>query len=927
MFNAKALSGGLLILVSLLALGACDQTKRYTDQEHVQKAKELQDQGNLDSAVIELKNALQQNPKNLEARSRLGEIYVSQELGEPAESELNRAKEFGMDFEALKVPMGQALLLQGLYQRVLAEIHPAPNSPPGNLSKILEIQGRAKLGLRQFDDGCRLFAQSLEKNPQYVPSYWGLARCAAARGKLDEARMELDKAIKLEEKNSDTWAMLGDLERATKRFPDAEAAYANALKYKGNNVDALLGRAIGKIDSNKLDEANQDIDAALKVARNSLMGNQLRGVIQFKQGKFAAAEGSFQTVLKTQPGYLPAVLWLGLTNLEQKNYEQASKQFAEYTRSVPSAGVQAMLALTQARQGHGQAAAETLKVLRDVDVTDPQSLALLAQANISVGETDLAATYLSKAIKQRPEAADLRVELATVLGRKGERAQAIEQLESAIHLDPGMANADVLLIENLIRDKQFDKALQAVASLEKKQPKNPTTYNLKGSIYVAKNDFANARKSFEQAMSLDVVSVAAAMNLAQLDLREKNPEAARQRFEAVLSKDKNNVQAMMGLAGVASATGKESEYVAWMEKAAQTAPSDVRPRVFLADYYLKKNDVQKALALAREAQTAHPTDAQAMDALGTVQLAAGENENAVVTYGKLVNVIPKSAVAHYKLAVAQAATRNMGAARTSLSKALALRPAYLDAEILLASVELSVGHHADALKIVQQIQAQYPESASGFVLQGEILMAQKQFAAALAAYEKALAINNTGLLAVKVHQALRAGGRAKDADARLLLWLNDHPDDVTARVYLAETYMNAGPSRQAVEQFELVLQSNPKNVLALNNLAWLYQQAKDPRALAAAEQAYQLAPESPEILDTLGWILVGQGETARGLKLLQKAAETAPESAVIRYHWAAALAKSGDSKRARTELAGLLGKSKTFSQRQEAQALLRQLSQ
>ena len=924
MFSSKALFSGLLI-AAVLATTGCDPAKRYTDQEHVQRAIELRDKDKLDSAVIELKNALQKNPKNAEARWRLGEIYISQELGEQAEGELKRAQQLGTDYEALKVPMGQALLLQGLYSRVIREVQPAPGSPPGNVPKILEIQGRAQLGLRHFEEGCQLFAQSQEKNPQYVPSYWGLTRCAAARGKLDEAHTELGKAIKLEEKNSGTWTLLGDLERVTKRFPEAETAYANALKHKSNNVDALLGRAAVKIDSNKLDEASQDIDTALQVARNNPMANQLRGVVQFKQGKFAAAEVSFQTVLRVQPNYLPAVFWLGLTNFAQNNYEQAAMQFAQYARSDTSVRVQALLGLTQARLGRGEAAEETLKVLQDVNVKDPQSLATLAEAYVLIGDTDLAATYLAKAVDQKPDAPDLRVSLAATLSKKGERTQAIEQLENAIHLDPGLVAADMMLIQDLIRDNQFNKALQVVESLEKKQPKDPKTFNLKGTVYLAKKDFANARKSFEQALGVDATSATAATNLAQLDLMEKNPEAARQRLQTVLAKDPKNVEIMMGLAGIASATGQEPEYVAWLEKAAQAQPSEVGPRVFLANYYLQKNDIRKALAIAREAQTANPNNAQALAALGTAQLVAGENKNAVVTYRNLAQLVPKNPVVHYKLAMAQAAAQNTDSARASLHKALALKPGYLDAEMLLSAVELSAGRYQEALNIAQQIQKQHPEFASGFALQGEILMVQKQFAPALKAYEMALAIDNSGSLAVKVHLALSAGGNVKEADARLFHWLKDHPSDVPARAYLAASYMKTAQNKQAIEQYQAVLQNDPNNTLALNNLALLYQQGKDPRALTTAEQAYQLKLDSPEIMDTLGWIMVEQGETASGLKLLQKAVEKAPASPAIRYHWAAALAKSGDSARARRELADLLIKEKTFPERQEVQALLRQL--
>jgi putative PEP-CTERM system TPR-repeat lipoprotein len=925
MLNSKTLFRSVFILASFLAIGACDETTRYTDQELLQRAKDFQAQGKFDYAVIELKNAVQKNPKNAEARLRLGEMYIELGMGDPAEAELKRAKALGMDEEALRVPMGQALLAQGLYKRVMEEIKPGPKSPSGNIPKILEIQARAQIGMRRFDEGCKLFAQSIEMDAQYIPSYWGLARCTAARGNLDEARTELYRALRLDNKNSGTWTQIADLERAAHRLPEAEAAYDNALKYKNGNFDALLGRAFLKIDINKLNDAKQDIDVAYKAHKDNPVVNHLRGIIQFKQQQFADAKTSFQTALRANPDYLPAVLWLGLTNFAEADYEQAARQFAQYTRSFPDTNANALLALAQARLGRSSDAEQTLKVLRNVDVKDPQSLALLAQAHMSLGDTDLAAVYLTKAVEQKPGAVDLRVALAETLAQEGDNTHAIEQLENAVRLDPGMVNADILLIQSLVRDKQFDKALAEVEALEKKQPKNAAIINLKGTIYLAKDDIANARKSFEQALGLEVPSVAAALNLAQLDLLEKDPEAARQRLEGVLAKDKTNVQAMMGLAAIAAATSQESEYVAWLEKAAKAGPSVARPRMLLASYYLQKNEARKALALAGQAQIAEPNNFQTLDLLGTAQLAAGEKENAVITYSKLASLFPKSPVAQFKLASAQLATNNIDGMRISLKNALALKPDYIDAEILLGSAELGTGRYVEALQIALQLQQKYPKSASGFVLQGDILMAQKQFGPALKAYEKAMAMSNNGLVAVKMHRALSGGGNAKEADARLLQWLKGQPGDLNARAYLAATYMVAGQNKQAIEQYQLMLQTDPKNIGALNDLAWLYQKEKDPRALATAEQAYQLKPDNPEIMDTLGWILVEQNNTTRGTELLQKATVLSPTSTMIRYHWAAALAKSGDKAQARRELADLLTKNKTFPERLQAQELLRQL--
>jgi Flp pilus assembly protein TadD len=116
----------------------------------------------------------------------------------------------------------------------------------------------------------------------------------------------------------------------------------------------------------------------------------------------------------------------------------------------------------------------------------------------------------------------------------------------------------------------------------------------------------------------------------------------------------------------------------------------------------------------------------------------------------------------------------------------------------------------------------------------------------------------------------------------------------------------------------------PNNPIILNNLALAYQQEKDARATATAELAFKYAPDSPEVMDTLGWLLVEQGNTARGLPLLQKAASLSPK-ADVRYHLAVALNKSGDKAGARKELEKLLSGNTDFAKVGEAKALLKTL--
>ena len=94
-----------------------------------------------------------------------------------------------------------------------------------------------------------------------------------------------------------------------------------------------------------------------------------------------------------------------------------------------------------------------------------------------------------------------------------------------------------------------------------------------------------------------------------------------------------------------------------------------------------------------------------------------------------------------------------------------------------------------------------------------------------------------------------------------------------------ESISPARDNKAAIEQYQIILKQAPTYMPALNNLATAYQQEKNPLALEYAEKAYQLAPGSAAVMDTLGWILVEQGNTTRGLPLLEKAVSLAPEAA------------------------------------------------
>ena len=916
-----------LALASFLTLQACDSTASLTEQEHIQRAKDFEDKGNLKGSIIELKNAIQKNPGSPQARLLLGQAYVNAGQGADAEKELKRAEELGVGMESIKVPMGEALLQQQSYQMVLQEITPGANTSPQNLARINRIRADALMGLGQHEEACTLYAQTLVKKPEHIPVYWGMTHCAALKKDWNTARKHLDTAFKIDPKNPGTWLLLGDLEHTLDDLAAAEAAYATALRYAPNDIQGLANHAMVLLSQGKSDLASRDITKFRELAPRDPRGGYLQALLFYRQSRYNEAKGALQDVLAAAPKHRPSNLLAGAVAYALGDYEQAVSKLSLVLGEAPgNAYTRKLLAATQIKLGEPDKARETLKPLLATLTQDPQVQSLVGGAHMAVADFNKAGDYFEKAVATDPDAPAARTQLglARLLERKSEAA--VTELGSAARLDPkGQTQADMLLVIALIDRREFDKALEAAATLEKKQPNNPAVFNLKGGAYLGKNDAANARKNFEQALKLDPSYFSAAKNLAHLDLKEGKPEAARRHFQNILAKDANNSRAMVELAKLWLVGKDEKQAVALLERAVKADPKSVEAYRLLVNHHLRNKNTLKATSLAGEALAANPGHPDALYTLGLAQLSARDAASALSTFKKLVTLAPKSPEAHYRLATAQIATKDLEGAQQSLQAALKLSPKALDLHVALFQLMQMRGRDDEAIRLAQNLQQLHPKVATGFSLEGDALVKTGQHALAAGAYAKAFDRAQNGTLVSKLHRSLVRAGKRAEADVQLAAWLKQYPDDLTARVYLARDHAEAGRNRQAIEQYEFLLRKRQDPVL-LNNLAGLYFKEKDPKAKATAEQAYKLAPKSPYVQDTLGWILAQNGDTARGLDLLRQAASQAPDNSSIRYHLAVTLARSGDKAAARKELnQALRPGSKPFAEAEEARKLLQAL--
>lgn len=120
----------LAIVFGLLLVVGCQE--QLSDAEYIARARQHQQKGELKTAVIELKNALQHNPNNAEARLLLGQIYVRQGDGAAAQKELERALSGGIPYAAVAPALGEAQLLQGNYEQTPNATKPTNSMGSGN---------------------------------------------------------------------------------------------------------------------------------------------------------------------------------------------------------------------------------------------------------------------------------------------------------------------------------------------------------------------------------------------------------------------------------------------------------------------------------------------------------------------------------------------------------------------------------------------------------------------------------------------------------------------------------------------------------------------------------------------------------------------------------------------------------------------------
>lgn len=878
------------------------------------------------AAVIQFKNALQKDPNLAEARFLLGKTLATNGDYQGAVVELRKALELKYSPEEAVPLLAKALLELGQAKKITDEFSGRKLDSAAATADLQTTLSTAYLSQGKPEQAQKSLAVALKEMPGYLPALIAEARNKAASKDFEGARKIIDGILAKDSKNHEALLIAGFLEAVSGNQDNALTDYRKAIEAKRDFIAAHAAAITALFQQQKIDDAAKQLEGLKSIAPKHPQTLYLDAQLNYQRKDYKAARELTQQLLKVAPENPNALQLAGAVEYQLRAYLQSESYLNKALQKVPSLPLaRKLLVAIYLHEGQPAKALASLQPALESNFQDPALFSLAGETYLQNGDASKAAEYFSKASKLDPEDPAKRTALALAHLAQGNSANAFSELEQIALTDKGIT-ADLALIAAHLRNKQLDKALAAIDVLEKKQPDNPATFNLRARTLLAKNDISGARTNFEKALAKNPEFFPAAASLAALDLAEKKPNEARKRFESILQKSPKNVQALLALAELSATNGRTPDEVATLiGRAIDANPNELAPRLALIKHFVQVKDLKKALASANNAIAILPDTPELLDALGRVLQASGDMNQALITYGKLANLQTSSPYPYLRMAEINLANKSKDDAAKNLKKALEIKPDSLEAQRGLILLAMDAKNTNEALAVARDVQSQYPKNPVGLVLEGDIHAAVKNWSDAITSYRNALKQYPATELAIKAHSAMIAANQAGDADKFANSWSKDHQKDFRFRLYLGDQEIAIKNYQKAANFYSAALTIQPENPLILNNLAWVSGELKSPKALGYAEKANKLAPNQPAFMDTLAMLLAANGQSEKAIELLRKALEISPQASAIQLNLAKVLIGAGKKQEASKELDALSKLGDKFQKQAEVERLRKQL--
>jgi putative PEP-CTERM system TPR-repeat lipoprotein len=890
--------------------------------DYLSTAKSSLQKGDLKSAQIDLRNAVRNDPQNAEAHYWLGRVTF--ELGDPVASEREAiaARERGFDPHQTVPLLAQAMLAQNKFDELLNTLKPEGKDPLLDAS-ILVARGYAQVGLKRPQDAQKSFAEAEQVAPNAVEPLLADARLAVARADLAGAQTKIDRAIAAQPKSADALLAKAQVLRLKNDIPGAIAVLDELVTDQPSVMQARLDRASLELVASKNDAAKADIDAVLKATPSNVQAIYLLAVMEAQSRNYKAADADLERISGflgriQRAFYLQAVVKEQLGQLEQA--EEAARKYLG--RAPNDLAAYKVLARIQFAKHRPDQVVDTLAKVAESGKGDAEAYDLLGRAYAATGQGMEAIQSFQKAETLAPNDVGVQTRLASVRMGMGDVDTAVGDLEHTLELAPKLPAVGEALFFAALATGDTAKAGDALARIRAAQGQTEIVGNLDGLFKLAQIDFPGAKAIFTDLVQKYPDFTPAKINLARVDIMmDQRPEAEKILID-VLAKHPTAQPALTMMASSYVQSNRLQDAVGLLERAHAAEPGQTRVTVTLGDIYIRAGTPQKALDLAQAEKGSNASSTDILSLKAAAYLALGQKKDARAAYTEILKNDANVVGARRQLVALLIEAGDFESARNIITAGISANPRNYQLYQDYVMIDLKSTGMDAALATADRLQSQDRDFPGIKALKGDVYLAANRPADAVTAYTEANNATPSGLLVNRLAGALLRAGRADDANQLLLGWIGKHPDDMIAIEQVAEVNIAASKFDDAARYLELLLKQKPHDAVALNNLAWVYQQqGNDAKAQTLARQAYVLSP-SPQTADTLGWILTTGGNARDGVALLRQASGENATDPRIQYHYGVALKDTGNKDEAKKRLETVVENKAEFKEKAEAQKLL-----
>jgi putative PEP-CTERM system TPR-repeat lipoprotein len=908
-----------LLLSALVACGG-----QVTSEEYLARARNYIAESDYASASIELQNALKQDSNLAEARWLLGGLYFDIGNIAAAEHEFERARELGWSADDVLPALARTSLAQGKFDDVLAM--EAEGLSARGAAELLSQQAVAALADGQEEKARELLASAESEDPESVEV--GLARAIIRLREEDYtgALEEVDFVLQAEPEMARAWRLRAQALMRQERLEEARDALDKSIEFSRFAFADRVARALINIKFEEFEAAQQDANVLLEISPGDPSTNYVRGLLHFQNKNYLPAIQSLNDAEAIVQQYPLIYYYLAVAYQFEQDVELSAKYARQFMALSPSSlQGRKLQAVTLIQTGEYEDVPAVLRPLLESTPNDVEALNILANA-LLLHDQAYRGLVIYRQIRQlvpKWEIIPLRREARLVTGGSGEIEDLVPDLPGR---DTNYPQTEILEILGFIEKEDYPAAIEAAKAYQAGDIESRSPYHVLGSVYMAAGQRENAREAFKKVLKRTPGDPLANMNLAQIAMEGGNTGAARKYYETILANDLSNLGAMTQLAALEAKENNQKGVLRRLEQARQAHPEALAPRLNLASYYMSTGEPEKVAPLFESLGELQRNSPRVLETTAMAQMMQKKHDEATATLEQLVATQPRSPRSRYLLAVAVSGAGDAERSKTELRKVLELDENYVPALLSLAKIANNEGDLEGLRQYMAQVVELAPDSLDVVRLQAVAALANGDQAGAIEHAQRAFTLAPSSRTTLELASYQWGAGEDGAARKHLEAWIDQNPNDVGVRMALADRLQMGADIPAAMEQYRRILDVQPGNVIALNNLAWHLKESDLKKALEYIDRAANVAPDNPSVLDTRALIQYENGDYRGANSSIQGALARAPDEPSIRYHAAMIHAALGEKVEAVAILEAITAEDAAeFPERAEAVELLASL--